>query len=48
LRGHLFLPPVILHLDWYFPLAVGVGSALLTMSFLTFRQFSSANKRMPR
>jgi hypothetical protein len=32
------LPQVIPHVDWYFPLAVGIGSALLTLSFLTFRK----------
>ena len=32
------LPQVMPHVDWYFPLAVGVGSALLTMSFLAFKK----------
>jgi hypothetical protein len=41
------LPQVMRHADWHFPLAVGVGSALLTMSFLTFKQFSSADQRVP-
>jgi hypothetical protein len=33
--------------DWHFPLAIGVGSALLAMFFLIFRQFSPADPRVP-
>ncbi|WP_051889734.1 MULTISPECIES: hypothetical protein [Burkholderia] len=41
------LPQVMPHANWIFPLAVGIGSALLTLSFLTFRQFSSVDQRVP-
>jgi hypothetical protein len=41
------LPQVVPDVDWHFPLAIGVGSALLAMFFLIFRQFSPADPRVP-
>jgi hypothetical protein len=34
------LPQVMTHADWHFPLAVGIGSTLLTASFLVFEKSS--------
>lgn len=34
------LPQVMPHADWHFPLAVGIGSTLLTASFLVFKKSS--------
>ena len=36
------LPQVMTHADWHFPLAIGIGSTLLTASFLLFEKSSGA------
>jgi len=33
------LPQIMAHADWHFPLAVGIGSILLTIGFLLFQAF---------
>ncbi|KER72357.1 hypothetical protein HR51_06875 [Burkholderia cepacia] len=38
------LPQVMPQVDWRFPLAVGMGSALLTMSFLLFKKASTLGR----
>lgn len=41
------LPQVMPHADWHFPLAVGIGSTLLTASFLSFQKFAGGGQRRP-
>lgn len=38
------LPQVMPHADWHFPLAVGIGSTLLTASFLVFKKTSAPGR----
>jgi hypothetical protein len=38
------LPQVMTRPDWHFPLAVGIGSTLLTASFLLFEKSSGAGR----
>jgi hypothetical protein len=40
------LPQVMPHADWHFPLAVGIGSTLLTAWFLMFKRFPAAEQGM--
>lgn len=40
------LPQVMTQVDWHFPLAVGMGSALLTASFLLFEKTSGAGRQL--
>jgi len=40
------LPQVMSGVDWHFPLAVGMGSTLLTASFLLFKKSSVAGRRV--
>lgn len=41
------LPQVIPHVNWHFPLAVGIGSTLLTASFLFFQKFAGDRQKRP-
>jgi hypothetical protein len=36
------LPQVMTHADWHFPIAIAMGSTLLTVSFLLFQKWSKA------
>jgi hypothetical protein len=40
------LPQVMSGVDWHFPLAVGMGSTLLTASFLLFKKSSVAGRQV--
>jgi hypothetical protein len=40
------LPQVMKGADWHFPLAIGMGSALLTTSFLFFKKLSASGRRV--
>ncbi|WP_239482677.1 HPP family protein [Paraburkholderia sp. C35] len=40
------LPQVMTHADWHFPLAVGIGSTLLTASFLLFEKSSGGRRQV--
>jgi hypothetical protein len=40
------LPQVMTRADWHFPLAIGMGSTLLTASFLLFEKLSSAPRQL--
>jgi len=40
------LPQVMTRADWHFPLAVGIGSTLLTASFLLFEKSSGAGRQV--
>ena len=40
------LPQVMTRADWHFPLAVGIGSTLLTASFLLFEKSSVAGRQV--
>ena len=42
------LPQVTTRADWHFPLAVGIGSALLTTCFLIFKKFSGHRAHFPQ
>jgi hypothetical protein len=41
------LPQVAIRADWHFPLAVGIGSTLLTASFLLFKKLSGDPAHFP-
>ena len=40
------LPQVMTGADWHFPIAVGIGSTLLTASFLLFEKASVAGRQV--
>jgi len=40
------LPQVMSGVDWHFPLTVGIGSTLLTASFLLFKKSSAAGRQI--
>ncbi|PQV49833.1 HPP family protein [Paraburkholderia sp. BL21I4N1] len=40
------LPQIMPRADWHFPLAVGMGSTLLTVSFLLFQKTSGARRQV--
>lgn len=42
------LPQIMTHADWHFPLAVGLGTTLLTASFLLFKNVSLAIRQLAR